>query len=496
MSTEGYNIGIFDDEKLDKELSGYPEENEDYVEDAEDYIDGAEVDVEELMEEESFTIPSDASFISDSGEIVVMDTSGHGENFRLEYVDINNIATVNRIRKEQNVADLVKSIKSTGLLMPIVVAPTETDGIYVLLHGLRRLIACAKVGILSIPCIINTKVSTPEIPILEAIYNHGKKYTIKEQIAYIEYLEKQKGIMSASMIEYLLQMEVGDYTKLKDILNDNDDDIVSKLYSGEYSIAQAFKKLEQRRKKESTDVKDLKKAENVYSDEKKSGADNIAGSGEEVSGEALTEEEIKVLGVNAGNIDDGLEDESLDNMVKKGQEIKGFNPKKQDAANREHTDPVIRKSVFVRDGYTCKCCNEGGPSYIDVLEAHHIIPVFLNKGLKAEVAGDVMDNLITLCIKCHKQVHLFSTNELTVPKEALQTEIDNMSYEEKVLYKNEQMKFKRIVKLGTIIRAQMERQGIALEKYKREHPSQAVGKHKPGYRNGIKPEEVANTQAV
>lgn len=302
--------------------------------------------------------------------------------------------------------------------------------------------------------------------------------------------------MSASMIEYLLQMEVGDYTKLKDILNDNDDDIVSKLYSGEYSIAQAFKKLEQRRKKESTDVKDLKKAENVYSDEKKSGADNIAGSGEEVSGEALTEEEIKVLGINAGNIDDGLEDESLDNMVKKGQEIKGFNPKKQDAANREHTDPVIRKSVFVRDGYTCKCCNEGGPSYIDVLEAHHIIPVFLNKGLKAEVAGDVMDNLITLCIKCHKQVHLFSTNELTVPKEALQTEIDNMSYEEKVLYKNEQMKFKRIVKLGTIIRAQMERQGIALEKYKREHPSQAVGKHKPGYRNGIKPEEVANMQAV
>ena len=55
-------------------------------------------------------------------------------------------------------------------------------------------------------------------------------------INYIDYLEKEKGILSASMIEYLLQMNSGDYTKLKDILNDDDDDIVSKLMDGTYTI--------------------------------------------------------------------------------------------------------------------------------------------------------------------------------------------------------------------------------------------------------------------
>ena len=106
-----------------------------------------------------------------------------------------------------------------------------------------------------IPCIINNKVSTPEIPILEAMYNHSQKYSIKEKIDYIDFLEKQKGIMNPSMIEYLLQMNTGDYTKLKDILNDNDEDIVDKLLNGTYDIASAFRALEKRRKNETAEEK-------------------------------------------------------------------------------------------------------------------------------------------------------------------------------------------------------------------------------------------------
>ena len=103
-------------------------------------------------------------FISDTGDIVVMDPNEKGDNFKLMYIDIENIAIVPRIRKNKNVEDLVRSIRSTGLLKPIIVSPTQTDGIYVLIDGFRR-ISFAKVN-KKMPCIVNTRVNTPEIPIL------------------------------------------------------------------------------------------------------------------------------------------------------------------------------------------------------------------------------------------------------------------------------------------------------------------------------------------
>lgn len=451
--------------------------------------DGIVIDESDL-EDNVETVSDDASFISDTGEIVVMDNSEHGDSFKLVYIDIKNIGVTQRIRKNENVESLVRSIKSTGLLNPVIVAPTETEGLYVLLHGFRRLLACARAGKRNIPCIINTKVTTPEIPILEALYNHSKDYSIKEIVDYIDYLEKQKGIMSASMIEYLLQLNSGDYTKLKDILNDNDDDIVSKLYDGTYTIDAAFKKLEQRRKKESAEEKDLKKAEKVYANTKESGVSNIEGSGEEIDGPGLTDEEIKDLAISAGDLDDGLEDASLDEMVQEGKDIKGFGTHKQDVDNRERIDPALRKAVFARDNYTCQCCKRGGGSYVDVMDFHHIIPVFLNDGLSADVAGDSMENGITLCILCHRMVHLYSTGELQIPKEKTENDMSELTEDERVIYRDEQMKFKRIVKLGTVIRRGMEKKGIKLEQFKKEHPVGNTGRHMPGYRNGINAKEA------
>ena len=175
-------------------------------------------------------------------------------------------------------------------------------------------------------------------------------------------------------------------------------------------------------------------------------------------------------------------------MVEEGKKIKGYQSYKQDVNNREVIDPTLRKAVFARDNYTCRCCNRGGGSYIDVMEAHHIIPVFLNKGLNADVAGDVMDNLITVCILCHRMIHLYSTGELHLPKEKTPEELEKMTEEERVIYKDEQMKFKRIVRLGTIIRRGIEKKGIKLEQYRKEHPSRNVGRHYPNFRNNINPE--------
>ena len=285
--------------------------------------DGALVsDVDLHDDEDEMVSTMESDFISDTGSIVVQDANDDRENgFSLTYLDIEKIAITQRIRKMQSVEGLVQSVQSTGLLQPIVVAPTATEGLYVLLDGYRRLQACARAGKTKVPCVVNNRVNTPEIPILEAMYNHAQNYSIKEQIDYINYLETQKGIMNPAMIEYLLQMNSGDYTKLKDILNDNDDDIVTKLYDGVYDIATAFKKLEQRRKKETLEEKENKKAARVYDDEEESGADQIQGSGEEANGDALTEEQIQALSINAENLDDEIEDASLNEMIEEDKDM-------------------------------------------------------------------------------------------------------------------------------------------------------------------------------
>ena len=62
--------------------------------------------------------------------------------------------------------------------------------------------------------------------------------------------------------------------------------------------------------------------------------------------------------------------------------------------NRE-VQPQLRQMVLKKDGYKCiKCKNT------DELHCHHIYPVATDPLLSADV-----DNCITLCVKCHKQVH-------------------------------------------------------------------------------------------
>jgi len=56
-----------------------------------------------------------------------------------------------------------------------------------------------------------------------------------------------------------------------------------------------------------------------------------------------------------------------------------------------------RREVYGRDGFKCvNCgCNKSGS-----LQAHHIVPVCVNKSLLLDI-----DNGLTLCIDCHKKVH-------------------------------------------------------------------------------------------
>ena len=447
------------------EESGEPEVKAPELEEGLELINAEEIngemDEEEAEELRAMSSDNANGFISDTGDIVVMSQDDGLDAFELKYIDINKIAVVKRIRQSQNVDSLTRSIKSTGLLTPVVVATTQTDGIYVLLDGLRRILACARAGKRMIPCNINKKVSTPEIPILEAMYNHNKKYSIKEQIDYIDYLEKERGIMSASMIEYLLQMNSGDYTKLKDILTDNDDDIVTKMLDGIYTIEMAFKKLEQRRKKESSEEKENRKSALVYGDEAESGIYQVAGAGEEgYEGEELTEEEIAALAINASELD-SVDDESIEDLMEEGNDIEGFKPHKQDPKYRERLDPALRKSVLVKFDNECQICKAiKGQEYVECIDIHHIQEVYLG-------GNDDIENLIPACTCCHKLIHLYGRGELYIRP------LEEMSEEE-------QAKFKRVIKLGNIIRKGLALKGMKRDQLKKLDNCETIGRTKPG----------------
>ena len=476
LEDDASSFAEFHDEAVDESDLGIGDDiNDEGIE------DGALVEDIDLHDDEDDIVATpESDFISDAGSIVVQDVNDDRENgFTLTYIDIEKIAITQRIRKMQSVDGLVQSIQSTGLLEPITVAPTATEGLYVLLNGYRRLQACARAGKVKVPCVVNNRVSTPEIPILEAMYNHSQSYSIKEQVDYINYLETQKGIMNPAMIEYLLQMNSGDYTKLKDILNDNDDDIVTKLFDGVYDIATAFRKLEQRRKKETAEEKENKKAARVYDDEEESGADQIQGSGEEADGDALTEEQIQALSINAENLDDDIEDSSLNEMIEEDKDMNGFKPHKQKVGEREYVDPIIKKTVMARDKSTCQCCKRGGEQYVDILDYHHILPVFLG-------GADTPENGIMLCVACHRLVHLYSTDDLHVDTALLTGSYNDLSDEDKSHYENEEIfedekrRFKRIIKLGSTIRKGIVAKGMNKEQYKKEHSNNGIGRRKPG----------------
>ena len=438
----------------------------------------------EVEEEDSFNIIKEIQhgFINKDGDIQVMDQTIDGDNFTLKLVDIDKIAIVKRIRKNQGVEDLYTSIRNTGLIQPITVAPTVTEGFYVLLDGYRRILACGKAGIRKIPAVVNLKVNTTEIPILEAMYNHSKKYTIGEMIDHIDYLENEKSIVSATMIEYLLQMESGEYTKLKDILEDDDPDIVDKLMNGIFTISQAFKALEKRRKQESKELQDAKKANKVYADKEGSGADQIDGMGDTGDEEiALTDEEIKSLSVNLSTMDSDLDEMSLDDMVAEGKQMEGFGAKHQEVGNRECLDPALRKSVIARDENKCKCCKRGGTTeWVDMLDVHHVVPVFADNKSVNDISGDRMENLVSLCLICHRSVHLYAYGDLHISPERTQEELDLLTKEEMVLYKEERERLKRVVKLGNVIRQTMQLKGIKRADAKKNYSARNIGRNMPG----------------
>ena len=480
-----------------------------YDEGADDF--GSEVDLtaEGLSEPEPKKLAADFDFVAKDGSVSVMDNSQTRNSFELiDELPLEKLVIAGkRIRQRSSVTSLSQSIKQTGLLMPIVVAPTMTQGTYVLVHGFRRVVAMMSAGSTTVPAIVNKRIKSSEISIVEALYNQYTPYTMRECADFIKYLETERGIMSPSMFEMLLQWNSGDYSKYKDIMDDNDPDIVEKLFGGEFTIAQAFQALEKRRKKESREEKQNKTTAKAYDSEQVEQAEGLLDTGSEVEqdGEGLTEEQISDLMIDPMKLGDDLSDKSLDEMVEAGAKMEGYEPHKQDWKNRERIDPAIRKAVMARDNNTCQCCKKGGPDYVDILDLHHIVEVFLG-------GEDSVANSITLCLNCHKQVHLYAHGKLTIPKTLTAEELDNEAQKAlldentkreaagaaaiteqsliddfklryRMKYLEEQDRYKRVVKLGNIIREGLRQKGMSKEQAAKDYPIDSIGRLKPGVKN-------------
>jgi hypothetical protein len=448
---------------------------------------GAEEDVPEVnIEEESkvkrvqktgidFDLPKsvgDKDFIDQDGEINITKGSDISNTFTLDYIAVGSISIpASRIRAASKSDTIYKDISRQGLLVPITVAPLAADGRYVLVDGYRRYLNCARLygKDFKIPCVINSNIRTTDLNIVEAMLNRRKKYSMKEIIDFIEYLEKQKGLYNSNTIEYLTQLDPGDYSKLKDIINDNDDEIAGKLLEGAISLEEAFKKLEKRRKKETPEEKEERLSQKVMGD-KDSALSEVGEKGNREEGEGLTDEQLEELMMNTKNLDESVEGTSLDDLVKDSNNIEGYQPHKQTTDNREYIDPATKKARLAIDNNTCQACLMiGGASSISVLDYHHRVPVELG-------GDDDVSNGITLCLCCHNMVHNFANGGLVVEPEKTREVIEKMEETDRVLYELNVKKMKRIVKLGDLIRRGRALKGISKEQAKKNSPATKIGR--------------------
>lgn len=134
---------------------------------------------------------------------------------------------------------------------------------------------------------------------------------------------------------------------------------------------------------------------------------------------------------------------------------------------------------MARDNFTCRCCNRGGEQYVDILDAHHVVPVFLG-------GVDSLDNTVMLCVACHRLVHLYSTGDLNIDPALSKdnyeelTEDQQKRYENKEIFEDEKRRFKKIIVFGSRIRHGIADKGMNRENYKKEHPNTGIGRRKPG----------------
>ena len=402
------------------------------------------------------------------------------DDLMLEYLPLTALFVLEGVPRMRDVVvdpRLEASIAANGILEPLLVVDVGGAESYsfLVLDGARRLAVAHKLGIERVPCVFGHDWRTNNTGFIEAVCNMHREWGPVEFYNLLV-LAHAGGLSNERLLNSVCTVDDGDFYKLSDIAADADmGEILEKLLAGKFrhtEIAVAYKRVESLRKQAAID--------DVEGDEAEEGAEASAEGGEDaplvpydahVDFDALSAE--------------GISGEDLKSQVEKGDSIEGFGAHQQEVGNRECIDPAIRKAVMIRSAGRCVCCGRGGESYVDCLDCHHIVPVFLG-------GKDEVDNCAMLCITCHRMVHLYGNGSLVLD-DALEKKYFDLTDEELKLYPSEGIflaerdRMSRIVRLGTIIREGAAVQKKSREQLRDEHPVGNLGRRMPGV-NGVQTE--------
>ncbi|MDR0918832.1 MAG: HNH endonuclease [Oscillospiraceae bacterium] len=323
---------------------------------------------------------------------------------QIKIAEISNIEAIKRGR-EDTLSGLSKLIKEMGVLEPIQVIEVNDDENavikYILIDGLRRLYGAAKSGLEEIPAKVwrfeDRESGMKAVLSLHMVLNRREKHTWKEQWTRLQALDVV-GTYTSDEIEYLLQMDYGEAMQLKDVMTSEFPEPRETLLSGKKNLAACYKLLQKQRKEnERLKAEDEKGFSDVGEDAK-----GIVG--ENVGKRELDDGEVRELLDMADTVKNEpvgeVEEEDFDSLNKVDEDF----VETQQVGDRHPLDKALREAVLSRDERTCACC---GYKMVGInsgsIAVHHIIPVHC-KG------KDTLDNLITLCVRCHIALHICERN--------------------------------------------------------------------------------------
>ena len=341
------------------------------------------------------------------------------ENFSIDtgVVDFNSLIVPDPIKKgrEHTYLGLTTSVGELGILNPIHVMITEGYATwvenhpneeyegpkYILLDGFRRVYAGLKNGITRCFAIIwdfKDKDKGNELSlVLSRILNREQKHTWEEIWTMYQILNAQSPLTDGTM-EYLLQLDMGDASKLKSVRQNADmfPEPKEDLLANKKTLQQAYTMLE----------KMMREVDTLSKDDKTgiSNMEQAEGVVEEAGDQKLSDQEVQdilEMSDNGGFVDDLSEedfDEFMGNNLPDDRQVVG---------ERHPLDPALRAAVLARDGYCCVVTGRGKglptPIAMSILNVHHKVPVHAG-------GTDTMDNLVTVSLDVHTMIHILERN--------------------------------------------------------------------------------------
>lgn len=319
-----------------------------------------------------------------------------------------------KARKETYLG-LTKSIEELGILTPIHVMVTESysdwledheegetfEGFkYVVIDGFRRVYGGVKNGLKRCNAIVwdfkDKDLGNRLLTSLSLILNRSQRHSWTEIWGLYQILEMQSAF-TPSTLEYLLQLDLGDAMRLKDIMLCDYQDVKDELLGGKKTLIQCYNMLQKYRKDEDQILNDDRKGISAVED----GEEIVNKEPEE--GQVLSDQEVHEILEMDDNFSGELSEEDFNELS--GADVA---PDRQKVGDRHPLDPKLRAAVLERDGYCCQASGIGKELPIElalsVLHVHHLVPVYLS-------GPDSIENLITLDMTSHTLVHVIERND-------------------------------------------------------------------------------------